>query len=594
MNLIKRIAALMIALLLAGNFAGCHSGETKEPDTSGTTSGTFYLDDEIYEKLPKEYQFDVDAVKENKSKFSGTLYMARAYADELAGWEYVYDVYEKMYPNVTIQNSEYSSGQSMKSALTVQMSSASETVGLMQGNYVEDQLKQYGYNFQGGFVDTVNPYASPAGEEILVGDLLDDYTYENLAATRITFQQTTTCFFVNTTALAEAGMTMEDIQTWDDIIDACRLLKEKGYTAPFGIGGANDSVTSKDFKWMYRIYLDQYYRDMVDDIQVQSEDYNYNKNKADAFEFSFEKNDYETDPNYAVNSMRGYNLLLNTEADNPYYIGATSDKFKCFLENLSEIGPYVSKGFATNNITEIQQSFLRGGKSDAVFMVNYIGYGIALENYKNRGEIDFDWACFDYVPMICHCDVACNDAEGNHVCDHVNNAETEDSCTLHCKTTYTRDEGGVGGFIGFYTEGKTEEEIELYLDFIRFFMSPYGQSLFYKGLEQNAGWPKAMSVIDGTVFPESWETFKTYSEDVTFNGLCVNWFTDFLTGCANATGQQYSICKTALQNNIPGGVTNVDAIASVFDAQIRLYANEKLAQYVPECYKNYTQKPASR
>ena len=327
MKSIRKMFSFLVAVLLMAACVAC----SDDVVNTGGGSGSFYIDEEIYNKLPAEYQFDVDALKENKSKYSGTLYMARAYADELSGWEYVYDAYEKMYPNVTIVNAEYSSGQSMKSALTVQMSSSSTEVGLMQGNYVDDLLKQYGYNFQGGFVDTVNPYASPAGEgnEVLVGDLLDDYTYENLAATRITFQKTSTCFFVNTTALAEVGLTAEDIQTWDDIIDACALLQAKGYTAPFGIGGANDSVTSKDFKWMYRIYLDQYYRDLIDDIQVQPEDYNYNKNKAEAFEFSFEKNDYETDPNYAVNSMRGYNLLLNTEADNPYYVGATSDKFKC-------------------------------------------------------------------------------------------------------------------------------------------------------------------------------------------------------------------------------------------------------------------------
>ena len=157
------------------------------------------------------------------------------------------------------------------------------------------------------------------------------------------------------------------------------------------------------------------------------------------------------------------------------------------------------------------------------------------------------------------------------------------------------DEGGVGGFIGFYTEGKTSEEIDLYLDFIRFFLSPYGQSLFYKGLEENAGWPKALSVIDGAVFPESWDNFNTYSAGIEFNGLCANWFTDFLTGCANATGSEYSICKTALQNNIPGGAANVNTVSGVFDAQIRIYtAEEKLAQYVNECYKNYTQKPASK
>ena len=290
-----------------------------------------------------------------------------------------------------------------------------------------------------------------------------------------------------------------------------------------------------------------------------------------------------------VNPMRAYNLLLNEEADNPYYVGAKSAKFRCFLQNLCKIGPYVSAGFATNGITEIQQSFLRGGKNDAVFMVNYIGFGIALENYIRSGDINFSWACFDYPPMVCSCAVPCNDENGHHVCNHVDDADTEDACTLHVHTTKTRDEGGIGGFIGLYTEGKTKDEIDLYLDFVRFFLSPYGQSLFYKGLEANFGWPKAISVIDGVIIPETWGNFIEYSRDVKFNGLCVNWFQDFLAGCVNATGSQNSLCKTAIMNNLPS--SNVNEIVSVFDTQITLYANEKLSQYTPECYKNYTQKP---
>lgn len=313
---------------------------------------------------------------------------------------------------------------------------------------------------------------------------------------------------------------------------------------------------------------------------------------AKNFKFSFDRNDFEYDPYYTVNPMRAYNILLNENADNPYYVGANSEKFKCFMTNLCKIGPYVSQGFATNGITEVQQSFLRGGKNDAVFMINYIGFGVALENYINNGDIDFKWACFDYLPMVCHCDVDCNDENGDRTCDHVDNAETEDQCTLHVHTTKLRDEGGVGGFIGFYTEGKTQDEINLYLDFIRFFMSPYGQTLFYKGLELNAGWPKAISVIEGAVMPESWSNFNTYSANVEFNGICADWFTDFLGGCVNANGQQFTLCKTALMNNLPS--SNVSEIVKVFNAQIALYANDNLSQYTTRCYENYTQKPTNK
>jgi hypothetical protein len=112
-------------------------------------------------------------------------------------------------------------------------------------------------------------------------------------------------------------------------------------------------------------------------------------------------------------------------------------------------------------------------------------------------------------------------------------------------------------------------------------------------LEVNKGWPKAVSVVEGAVMPESWKNFVEYSKNVEFNGLCAgNWFIDFMAGCVNASGQQYSICKTALQDNIR--TANTASMISTFNAQIKLYANDKLSAYAPKCYENYTQKPASR
>lgn len=429
----KLLAMLFVVCLVFTSFA-CNKGkDSGDQPGGGSSGGSFFIDQEVYDALDEEYQFDIEALKAKKSSTAGTLYMARAYADELPGWNYVYDVYEKMYPNVTIISNEYSTGNDMKNALILQMSSSSDTVGLMQGNYVREQLKSTGYNFLGGFLDTVNPYASPSGSdnEVIMADLFDEYTLQNTTAVHISFQKTVTCMFVNTTALAEVGLTKADLQTWNDIVDACALLKQAGYTAPFGIGGNADSINTKDFRWLYNNYLDQYYRDLIDDIQVQPEDYNYNASVAEGFNFTFESMNPEYEPNYAVNSMRAYNMLLNTEADNPYYVGADSAKFKCFLDNLLKIGPYVSSGFATNGIAEVQQSFLRGQKNDAVFMVNYVGYGVALENYTKTNQIDFDWACLEYLPMECSCNVACNDENGHHTCDHVDNAATEDQCTLH-------------------------------------------------------------------------------------------------------------------------------------------------------------------
>ena len=92
--------------------------------------------------------------------------------------------------------------------------------------------------------------------------------------------------------------------------------------------------------------------------------------------------------------------------------------------------------------------------------------------------------------------------------------------------------------------------------------------------------------------PQSWSNFIEYSKNVKFNGLLADWFQDYMAGCVNASGQQNTLCKTAIMDNLPK--SNVDAIINVFNTQILLYANDNLSQYSADCYKNYTLKPSSK
>lgn len=162
------------------------------------------------------------------------------------------------------------------------------------------------------------------------------------------------------------------------------------------------------------------------------------------------------------------------------------------------------------------------------------------------------------------------------------------------KTTITRDNGGTGGYFGLYTEGKSQDEIELYLDFLRFFLSPYGQSLFYKGLDENGGSPKAMSVIDGALLPTGWANFKENSKDIKFSGVSTNWFTDFLCGCKGSDGSHFTVCMTAFQNGFTSGTASLNDISTTMNLQIKSYCATKLSAFVDDCYKNYTQKPATK
>ncbi len=591
--MMKRLASLALAVLMLGSMmVGCGGNGTNptEPPV-GTIEGVNY---DIYNKLSGEYKFDLEEIqaKQESGKMEGTLYIDRAFLTELSGWEYVTEAYSALYPDVSFELHNYASGTDMATAIGTPMEAGAHNIGIMQGNYVKNYLKNYGYNFQSGILDEVNPYAGTGedGEGIVWSDVMSDQLMEIGAQSvnLLVSQETVTGIFINTSALVEAGYVdaagnAKLPTTWNEMMDACEMLKKAGYTAPFAIG----SMTGQPMEWMIKIYADQFYRDLLDDVQQQVGDYNYKQAAAD-FDFSLTAIQPEYESKYNINTMRVYNALLNKASDSPYYVGAQSDKFACFMSNFLKMSDYLSPTFAEESITNMQQNFMAGAKDSPVFMPSYLGFGVSLMNTEG---VDFQWDVVDYLPMECTCDVACNKNGG---CDHVDNDATHNECTKHCRTTLTRDVGGYGGYIGLYTYGKTEEQVELYLDFIQFFLSPYGQSCFYYGLEQGGGSPKATSGIYGTVAPASWESFFDSASKVVFSGRAAeNPFVQYLS-FGHPDYDSSTALKTAMGNALrEGGSGALSTLRNTWEsALLRTYQQFFKTTYGKTTpYENYTKNP---
>ena len=588
----KRFACLALAILMLGSMiVGC-GGDTNptEPPITNVDG----VNTEIYNKLASEYRFDLQTVldKQQSGKMEGTIYIDRAFLTEMSGWEFVADAYSALYPDVDFELHNHASGKDMATAISTPMAAGAHNIGIMQGNYVKADLKNYGYNFQSGILDEINPYAGVGedGEGLVWSDVMSDQLMEIGAqsANLLVSQETVTGIFINTTALVEAGVVNADgtakiPTTWNEMIDACAKLKKAGYTAPFAIG----EMTGVAFEWVIKIYADQCYRDLLDDVQQQVGDFNY-KQAAGDFSFSLTDDQPEYDSKYNINAMRVYNALLNENSNSPYYVGAGSDKFNCFMSNLLKISDYLSPTFAEESISAMQQNFLAGTKDSPVFMPCYLGFGVSIMNTEG---VNFDWDVIDYVPMECTCDVACNKNGG---CDHVDNDATHNQCTKHIRTTSTRDVGGYGGYIGLYTYGKSEEEIDLYLDFIQFFLSPYGQSCFYYGLENGGGSPKATSGIYGTVAPAAWDSFFDSASKVVFNGRAAeNHFVQYLS-FGDSGYDSYTALRTAMGNALrEGGDSALKKLTSEWkSALLGSYQSKfKTAYGKTTPYLDYTKNP---
>jgi ABC-type glycerol-3-phosphate transport system substrate-binding protein len=589
---------MMVAML-----AGCGGNTTPATPTVSTdpakntdpTNGTkVAINEEIYNKLAAEYRFDLNEVqeKQNSGKMEGTIYIDRAFLAEMSGWEYVTEAYSALYPDVEFELHNHASGKDMATAISTPMAAGAHNIGIMQGNYVKNDLKNYGYDFQSGILDEINPYAGVGedGEGLVWSDVMSDQLLEIGAASSnlLVSQETVTGIYINTSALVEAGVVDADGKaklptTWNEMMDACAALKKAGYTAPFAIG----EMTGVAMEWVIKVYADQCYRDLLDDVQQQVGDFNYKQAAAD-FSFSLSDIQPEYDSKYNINTMRVYNALLNKNGDSPYYVGAGSDKFNCYMSNLMKISQYLSPTFAEETITAMQQNFLAGTKDSPVFMPCYLGFGVSIMNTEG---VDFEWDVIDYVPMECTCNVPCNQNGG---CDHVDNDATHNECTKHIRATMTRDVGGYGGYIGLYTYGKSEEQIDLYLDFIQFFLSPYGQSCFYYGLENGGGSPKATSGIIGTVAPEAWDSIFEAAEKVVFSGRAAeNPFVQYLT-FGHANYDSYTSLRTATGNALrKGGADALKSLISEWESSLlSTYQSFFKTTYgKPTPYFDYTKNP---
>ena len=142
------------------------------------------------------------------------------------------------------------------------------------------------------------------------------------------------------------------------------------------------------------------------------------------------------------------------------------------------------------------------GKASPQIILDYQGFGI---NYTSATTEGFEAGYFDYPQMI----------SGTYTSgDKVGESIVPD-------TTITRDIGGNGGFLSIINHMGDTAQNTLNKDFIKFVMSPYGQTIYYKGLAENGDVPKGLSSVknDLVVIPAEWKAyFEESNQTITFSG----------------------------------------------------------------------------
>ena len=84
--------------------------------------------------------------------------------------------------------------------------------------------------------------------------------------------------------------------------------------------------------------------------------------------------------------------------------------------------------------------------------------------------------------------------------------------------TIVRDVGGNGGYLSIIDHDAAQDALNL--DFMKFVMSPYGQSIYYDALKDTNYTPKGLTLVKQKYVkvPEAWREF-FQTDKVTFTGL---------------------------------------------------------------------------
>lgn len=497
-KLLKAIGSIVLCLSLLFSVVACKGGGDSTDEGGESSKGMITAKPLTISELGEGFNAKYLPDTNNIRALSGKIDVCLDFEGTQEGWLALADEYERLQGGgVKVEVNTTLSGSAYAENLNTELTSTSTDWDIVEGNL------GYG-NTEKMCIDMYSSVATPnayCGEGVRWNEVLMPEAYRTKEAdnSKKSFIMNTeimqTCWFVNDVAFQAAvkegylnyyGLPQYPV-VWDDLINLCVKMEEAGYTNPLGITLCNASIESLQFTWLLRVYGDYYYRQFYKYIM--------------AGEAGTEWANY--DPTVTVpENLAGYGyrhakilaMLFDKEYNKaPEYVGFESDIYKDFVGNLAKMKGHLIKDVTVTEFGDLRDKFKTQGadKSAPQIMLDYQGFGI---DYEKANSDKFEVGYFDYPIM---------------------QSEYVDSQTI------TRDIGGNGGFLSIINHKGDSAQNELNKDFVKFVLSPYGQTIYYKGLAQANKVPKGLSTVKNelVVIPSEWTTFfNESSKTITFSG----------------------------------------------------------------------------
>ena len=549
------MAYLALALACTSVFASCGRGGGGNSATgNGNTISATPLQIAGFNEA---YLPDTSSI----NQLSGKIDVCLDFEGTQNGWRALAKEYKRLQGNaVEVNINTNYAGSSYAQNLNSELTNPNTDWDIIEGNLGYTSTYTYCIDMY-STIAAPNPYC---GKNVQWSSVLEKAAYTTKEADTsgksiiLNSEVMQTCWFVNDVALEAAGAlgyknASDEIgypETWDDLISLCSYMEDAGYSNPLGISLTAASVESLQFSWLLRVYGDYYYR--------QFYQYIMGGEAGEIWDGYDETEDVvELNSGYGVRYAKMLNMLFDESCQfGPGYIGFNqSEVYLDFVNQLYKMKGHLMKDVSSTEFNELRDKFemQSEGKASPQIILDYQGFGI---NYEKATTEDFSAGYFDYPQMI----------SGTY--------ERGDKAgeSIVPETTITRDIGGNGGFLSIINHMGDTEQNTLNKDFIKFVMSPYGQSVYYQGLAENGDVPKGLSSVknDLVVIPTEWKNyFDESNKTITFNGdvdanSFLSWGVRYVNGLEKTRG-----CITECWRNLlmTGLSANQTLIPETFAAQ---------------------------
>lgn len=509
-KIFKKLMALAMCCSTILSVAACGGGgNTSESGNSGGNSGKITAKPltvaELGEGFNATYLPDASQI----NQFSGKIDVRLDFEGTQPGWQALADEYERLQGNGVIVDVDATlSGSTYTQRLNSELTNLNTDWDIVEGNLGYGSTKKHCIDMYSS-IASYNPYC---GKDVQWSSVLQSAAYKTKEADNsgesyiLNSEVMQTCWFVNDVALAaaaekgyvnadgEAGYPIE----WNDLILLCEKMEEAGYTNPLGITLCDASIDSLQFTWLLRVYGDYYYRQfykyiMAGEVGSVWEDYDKKATVPEA------------NSSYGVKFAKILNILFDKDCKfGEGYVGFTSEVYLDFVGQLAKMKGHLMKNVSSTEFAALRDQFetQSDGKSSPQILLDYQGFGI---NYEKAESDTFNLGYFDYPQMV----------SGTYTKGDKKGEKIVESGTI------TRDIGGNGGFLSVINHVGNSAQNELNKDFIKFVMSPYGQTIYYKGLAAAGEVPKGLSSVKNelVVIPQEWNAFFTESnKTIKFSG----------------------------------------------------------------------------